>query len=357
MQSIKEITRLPVFFIIGRPRSGTSLLRHLFDAHPDVVIPSECNYILALSRKYGNIEKSGKQTITNLLTDLKQTKSFNTWGLDIESLEKKLYSLKEKSNYSELCRVIHSSYSSIHPKNELKIIGDKNPAYSSENFSKIFSLFPDAKYIHLVRDCRDQITSLLSAGFKLPSPAFIAIAWKKSITTINKYKQKFPDHFYTIRYEDFVTEPEEYFKEICCFLGIKFQQDVFDFIDKKNEYLNHQPGLKYEQLHQRLFQPINNKRVGIYRDFLNSKDLAIVEKIVGHVAEQYGYKKNRISSNFFVFLTLIKWSFIYKIFALLRSFSFTLPIQKRNFLVGKIKRNSTLSSFYNKLTKSKTGRK
>ena len=357
MPANSEIINTPFFFIIGRPRSGTTLLRHLFDAHPNVIIPSECNYILALSGKYKRQKKFTRKTLEHFLDDLKRTKSFDTLSMDDELLKKNVFSVPENITYPELCKIVHATYASIHEKKEILLIGDKNPAYSSENFSKVFSLFPEAKYIHLIRDYRDQITSLLTAGFKLPSPAFIAIAWKKSINTINNFKKKFPDHFYTIRYEDFVREPEMHLKKICCFLGIKFQEDIFNFIDKKNEYLNHHPSYKYGQLHQRLFQPINSNRIGIYHDFLNSRDLAVVEKIVGNVSKQYGYKENISNTNILTILTVIKWHFIYKLFVLLRSFSFTLPIQKRNYFIGKIKMSRTLSFFYFKMIKSKTTKK
>lgn len=354
MQSIAKITKTPVFFIIGRPRSGTTLLRHLFDAHPNIIIPTECIFILALSKTYKHKKKFDKQTLINFLTDLRQTKSFDTLSLNNELLEKNILSADENINYSELCKLVHASYISVHDKNEIKIIGDKNPAYSNENFSRIFSLFPDSKYIHIVRDYRDHIVSMLTANFNFPSPAFITLAWKKSLLLINRYKQKFPDNFYTLRYEDFVVKPEDQFERMCSFLNIPYQADVFNFINKKEEYYNHQPSIQFEQLHKSLFFPVTHNHVGIWHSYLSGRDLAVIEKISGKVAEEYGYTKTTNKSNISILFTILKWRLLYNIFAFLRTISFTLSLQKRNKIIYKLKKSKFVLTLYTKIIFRKT---
>lgn len=48
-----NIADTPFIFIVGRPRSGTTLLRTLYDAHPNVNIPPECQFVVNLYGKYG----------------------------------------------------------------------------------------------------------------------------------------------------------------------------------------------------------------------------------------------------------------------------------------------------------------
>ena len=52
---MSNISSIPIFFVVGRPRSGTTLLRMLFDAHPDVTFPPECQFIVNLYPKYKNV--------------------------------------------------------------------------------------------------------------------------------------------------------------------------------------------------------------------------------------------------------------------------------------------------------------
>ena len=61
--SMANISQIPFFFIIGRPRTGTTLLRSLFDAHPNVQIPWECQFVLNLYPKYGTLELWNSGTI------------------------------------------------------------------------------------------------------------------------------------------------------------------------------------------------------------------------------------------------------------------------------------------------------
>ncbi|NQU34666.1 MAG: sulfotransferase [Bacteroidetes bacterium] len=52
---MEQLNKIPFFFVVGRPRSGTTLLRTLFDAHPNVSFPPECQFIINLYPKYGKI--------------------------------------------------------------------------------------------------------------------------------------------------------------------------------------------------------------------------------------------------------------------------------------------------------------
>ena len=49
---LEKIRQTPMFFIVGRPRTGSTLLRTLFDAHPNVTIPQEWPMLLALYRRF-----------------------------------------------------------------------------------------------------------------------------------------------------------------------------------------------------------------------------------------------------------------------------------------------------------------
>ncbi len=54
---------IPIFFVVGRPRSGTTLLRTLFDAHPNVLVPPECQFIINLYPKYGKVTNWSKKNL------------------------------------------------------------------------------------------------------------------------------------------------------------------------------------------------------------------------------------------------------------------------------------------------------
>ena len=65
-----ELSQIPFFFIVGRPRSGTTLLRTLFDAHPNVTIPPECQFIVNLYPKYGKTSNWTESLLLSFHEDL-----------------------------------------------------------------------------------------------------------------------------------------------------------------------------------------------------------------------------------------------------------------------------------------------
>ncbi len=54
--SIEKVRDIPMFFILGRPRTGSTLLRTLFDAHPNVIIPQEWPMLLLLHFQFGKVK-------------------------------------------------------------------------------------------------------------------------------------------------------------------------------------------------------------------------------------------------------------------------------------------------------------
>jgi hypothetical protein len=349
MPAISKVRNTPIFFIIGRPRSGTTLLRHLFDAHPNIIIPEECNFLLTLSLKYKNIKKFNNQQIDQFLSDLKGTKNYKTFPIDQKVLEQNINSLPPDTSLQDLFTAVHFSCLTIHKKNEILIRGDKNPAYSSELFNKLIQSFPEAKYIHLIRDYHDHIASIITGKMVMASPAYMAIAWRKSIERLEKYKKKRPGNFYTIRYEDFVEQPEKCMKAMCEFLKIPYDPNVFEFYKKKETYLTHQPKTNFANNHKSLFNPVNTSRIGNWKQVLKGNELAIVEIIAGKTGKTLGYEFSPQYLNLTRIYLLFKWYFYYYVIIIIRWLVFLLPIKKRYRIVGKLIKNKIILGIYRQI--------
>ena len=85
---MEQLNRIPFFFVVGRPRSGTTLLRTLFDAHPNVSFPPECQFIVNLYPKYGKIIDWEEKQILSFYHDLIEQWLFDTWNMDLDKLKK-----------------------------------------------------------------------------------------------------------------------------------------------------------------------------------------------------------------------------------------------------------------------------
>ncbi len=306
IQDKQKLQELPMFFILGRPRSGTTLLRTLFDAHPNVAIPLECAFIINMESKYGNVKNWDEEKLLSFFTDVQLHIKFDTWKLNLDDLKADLLLYKGEYTFQDICKVVYLNYNSIFNKEKIAWIGDKNPVYATYT-PKLLKLFPDAKFIHLMRDPRDNIISLKNVDFEGPFVALLAYRWVHSAKRIFRLKQKYPERFYTIRYEDLVKDPHRYYREMCDFLNVPFNSLVFDFYKRGPEVLkayNVELVMKY---HKSLLSPINADKVDVWKKQLPETDIRVTENVAGGWLEKYGYERRFRKTDPVAFMRSVPW--------------------------------------------------
>src|SRR5688572_26011679 len=84
MGPAQERALTPFPFLVGSGRSGTTLLRAMFDAHPEVAVPDEVSFVIRLGRphnaiRYGRPLRFDRDAFRSLLLT---NSSFVRWGLD-----------------------------------------------------------------------------------------------------------------------------------------------------------------------------------------------------------------------------------------------------------------------------------
>ena len=294
--SLAQKRSLPLFFIIARPRSGTTMLRTLFDCHSNVVIPLESPFMLRYRWKYRNVKYWTREKILNFYNDITNPNNsrdlkIRQWTIDFNQLKEDLLALEGNTSYAEMCRVVNASYESLFPKTDIKLVGDKNPAYANRT-EHLLKMFPDAKFIHMVRDYRDHLESMLRHGFVKGITPIIANRWRVALKINLKLQRKYPDRFFFFRYEDFVEAPEKYFNELCNFLNIPYEEHIFDYHKFKERILEHYREEDIKVYHSKLAQPINNKNVGQWKEKLNKEQVKIAEAVTGKTGEKAGYSRS-----------------------------------------------------------------
>jgi len=293
-EELKRIEQTPMFFIVGRPRTGSTLLRMLFDAHPNVVIPQEWPMLMALYHQFGNVKKWDAPTLNRFYDALFQKLRISYWEiqnwpeLDARRLKESILACEGEHTFETLFKVVYSSYHSYFDKKEILLFGDKNPVYSNQA-DQLAMLFPTAKFIHLIRDYRDNIVSMLDVDFEMPNTTLLAYRWKYSIDTINRTAARFPEHFVTLRYEDLVADPQSRFAELCHFLEIPEAPSIFEFQARNEELEAHVPKELIDRYFKNLFKPIDDSRVGLYRNRLSNRQIRIAELVAGKTGKNAGY--------------------------------------------------------------------
>lgn len=293
-----------IFFIIGRARSGTTLVKALLDAHPNVIVPVECAFLLNLYLKYGKKTRWDAALMKSFSEDLVREPAYKLMNIDEAKLENKLNACLGVNSYATVCMQVYESCVSFYPKQEIKLWGDKNPAYSLY-IKQLREIYPDAKFVYIVRDYRDHIVSMMRVDYEAHIVSSLAYRWKYYDRQVQREREKDPSSFYSFRYEDFVKDTPRYLQEICSFLGIPYDEQMLKFQEKKDAYYDNYPKDVFVKYHKSIFDPIDSSKTGTWENKLSERKIRIAEAVAGAYGEKLGYKRTFQKEKFwFVLFTL-----------------------------------------------------
>ncbi len=355
---IEKIKQTPLFFILGRPRTGSTLLRSLFDAHPNVIIPYEWPMLLLLQRQFGKVSHWDKPGLESFYRALFQPLRLSYWsirnwpGIDLELLHSNLLECEGEHSLETLLKVVYYHHTSFFGKKEILLIGDKNPAISNHP-ELLAKLFPEAKFIHLVRDYRDNLVSMLDVDFEMPNVTLLTYRWKYSFRLIEKSARLHPERFRTIRYEQFVKSPEKEFGSLCKFLNLPEDPSIANFNAMKERITAGFSPEIISRYFSSLLQPIDERKVGIYRQKLTERQIRIADLVAGSCAEKAGYKREvkkfSVPEYCWVAPAIVYTKGLYFIGALVRLLPFSWMIRVMN-------KPSVIVAIYSRLHGAKTGK-
>ena len=156
--------------VLGVRRSGTTLLRSMLDSHPQVAVPPETYFVTRLAAKASTYEPWDIDGLDRFMSDLTGTGGFRRMELDARDLMAHLRS-RDPGGYSAAIRATFELYAARQSKTRY---ADKTPAYVL-SIPLLASLFPEARFIHIVRDGRDVALSFVDGGWaKVPPPVPLA---------------------------------------------------------------------------------------------------------------------------------------------------------------------------------------
>ncbi|MFA5417111.1 MAG: sulfotransferase [Bacteroidales bacterium] len=301
---MNPLTEIPFLFIVGRPRSGTTLLRTLFDAHTNVVMPPECQFVVNLYGKYGKKSNWSKKDLKQFYDDLLIQWRFKSWKMDNQQLMENLLKNEGPNSYGNICKTVYSTYQSVFPKEKILLFGDKNPGYAIYT-RRLLKIFPNARFIHIIRDYRDNFVSVKNVDFELSIPSSVGLKWVYFYQKVHRDARKNPSAYYHIRYEDLVSEPEKTLKSLCEFAGIEYQPEILNFHDKKDDMLKVYSPAVMNTYHASLFKKINTSRIGLWEKQLTDDEVKLLDYTIGPLAEQAGYKRKYTQFNTVIALKAI----------------------------------------------------
>jgi hypothetical protein len=283
-------------FILGNPRSGTSLFRLLLNAHSRIVVPPESGFSHWWLNKYKDWKPTDSQTprIDEFILDVLSSKKIETWELDKNKLLKTIINANPL-NYMELINTVYLSFSNS--KSEIQVIADKNNYYIN-HLNDLLDIWPNAKFIHLVRDGRDVACSYikvntLNKGTKyIPKLSVkieeIANEWSNNLQKIDSFfqKRKKPD-VHTLRYEDLVVNPKETLDDCCAFLEQNYEPTMLAYFENNDkQYTEPEATIAWKQ---KTKEAIDSQNIMKYKKELSKQDIELFNKIASMQLKKYNY--------------------------------------------------------------------
>ena len=211
----------PPFFVVGNDRSGTTMLRLVLDRSAEAAVPPESMFLVdtAAARRSGELGDAAEAA--RLLERIWEHPRVRGWGLPQEPPPVPA-GLSHAEAYRFAVEAPFRAYASLAGKSRW---GDKTPAYL-HHVDELLAIWPDARFIVLVRDGRDVALSIVGLPFGPNNVWAAARYWAAGIRRGQETERRHPDQVLTLRYEDLASEPRREVERVCAFLGLAFDEEM-----------------------------------------------------------------------------------------------------------------------------------
>jgi hypothetical protein len=264
-------TRTSPVFVIGYARSGTSLICRLMRRYLKISFGTESQFILRYEQAlpgYGDLSEDAN--LRRLFDDIATERFFircrNNWGF-VFDVDRAVASVTHRS----YAGVLEAICLQLAAHNGMSRWGDKTPRYS-DNLDALLALFPDAQFVHIVRDGRDVSLSIRAVGFGPKNACECAEQWSDVIGKIRQFGARLPPgQYHEVRYEHLTASPLPSLQTLAAFLNL----------DASDEH--------WQEVSRRLAGEVRADNTGKWRRAMSKGELRRFEGVAGAALHNYGY--------------------------------------------------------------------
>jgi hypothetical protein len=224
----------PYTFFVGCPRSGTTLLQRLGDAHPELSVIHETRWLARFFDKRLGLTPDGRVT-PEVLARLERHARFKALKMERDELEPALTDGDgAPASYPRFVSAVFDLYGQKRGK---RLVGDKTPGYVRQ-LSTLTRLWPEAKIVHIIRDGRDvglSVRDWHKGAALFPTwdedPIVTSALWWEWHVRLGREQAAAlgPGRYHELRYEALVAAPERECERLCAFLGIAYDASMMRF--------------------------------------------------------------------------------------------------------------------------------
>jgi hypothetical protein len=264
--------------VLGVRRSGTTLLRVMLDRNSELAVPDESYFIPQLADRH-----RGRIEVDAFVDDLRRVGTLREWEVDPDDVRARL---RPGMSAGEAIGAVYETYAAARGKARW---GDKTPMYM-QYLPLLERLFPEALYVHLVRDGRDAAASYLQMPSGIvteywghpSSAADFGCQWGTEVRAARALGRRVGrGRYHELRYEQLVDSPADVLQEVCSFAGVPWEPDMLGYAQEVD--VSARP-------HQQSLRRPPTKGLRDWRTELEPRDVAGFEAVAGAVLAELGYE-------------------------------------------------------------------
>lgn len=278
-EELLELRRRPMFFIVGCQRSGNTWLEHLLNGHPQICCLGETLFVPRLLPTLdAALHHYNKQQTAGHRNRFE--------GSDLEYL------------FTTMVLLLMRNWDGV---GDAKCIGEKSPEHALY-LPALHTAFPEAKYIHIIRDGRDVAVSGWFHNLSAPSAAFTqALAdnflaylehscahfWVPYVSSARAFGGQHPEQYLELRYEQLHAQPEPEIARMLRFLAVDSSAQAVATCRQAGEFDQLSKGRRRGDEDRQAFY-----RKGVVGDWRNHFDNAATGVFMQHggeLLEELGY--------------------------------------------------------------------
>jgi hypothetical protein len=290
----------PMPIVVGAPRSGTTLLRFMLDAHPDLAIPPETGFLAlaeSLTRECGDGAQDIRRRFYQAITAFPpEAPAWPDFGIHAGDLWAALAAI-EPFRIDDGFRAFYRLYAGRFDKPRW---GDKTPLYCLQ-MPAIERALPEARFIHIIRDGRDVALSLRPMWFAPGREIDVLAAyWRECVTTARRLGGECR-HYLEVRFEDLVREPAHVLQQICDFIELDFRKEMLAYHGRVPQRLaEHRERVRTDgtvlvshearvRQQARTMTPPQESRAGSWRQAMSRDEQQRFDAVAGMLLRELGY--------------------------------------------------------------------
>lgn len=265
-RDVHEVLLSPLL-IVGAERSGTTWLQRMFLSHPGVVGGQESEFFLRFTPAMGSV-KRGQQVNERLV------------GLG--------WYWKEEDFYEEIRQLWEETFQPLFEnRRDVNLLVEKTPSHCI-HMAAIKDVLPKAKFIHIIRDSRAVVASMLAASrgwgkHWAPGTAKdAAVSWWVSVSAGRKNGAALEsDEYAEVNYESLLINPIAELRRLYDFAGLPYTETLLEQIVEANRFEKQKTSTEaafVTHFGERLVEPKGFHRKGQADSW--KRDLTVIEKLV-----------------------------------------------------------------------------